>query len=142
MATVAVVSLPSATSVSEVSVEARRLQTPTFLPDLAILQPSVQVPFTAIGKLFDHLQANPALAARLNQIYPARGLFKNAATKNPISDQKLTIDLSPTRISRIPVDLQASLMPHGFTEALDFFNAVTRTYLDSLPGTLSKASFR
>lgn len=137
MATTAVVPLPSPTVVSKVLVKPQPLQVPTILPDIAVLQANVQVPFAAIGKLFDYLQANPAVAVRFNQVYPTRGLFKNAATVNPISDQKLTIDLSPNRISHIPAYLQAALMPHGLTEVLDFFNTVTGTYLDSILGALS-----
>jgi len=140
MATVATVSPgvlldPNAKTIPSLPQE--QLPIPSSLPDIAILQPDVRAPFAAIAKLFDHLRTNPDLAASLNRVYPTRGLYKTAATSNPLSDQKLTIDLSPNRISHIPADLQSSLMSHGFGEVINFFSTVITKHLDSILDALS-----
>jgi hypothetical protein len=103
---------------------------------IAFLDPGVKAPFKAIQQLFDHLQSNPENAAALNATYPRRGIHKTAATSNPTSDQKFTIDLSPNRSESIPSELSASLSKHGLQEILTFFNTVDQTWstriLDSL----------
>jgi hypothetical protein len=103
---------------------------------IAFLDPGVKAPFKAIQQLFDHLQSNPEDAAALNATYPRRGIHKTAATSNPISDQKFTIDLSPNRSESIPSELSTSLSKHGLQEILTFFNNVDQTWstriLDSL----------
>jgi hypothetical protein len=107
---------------------------------IAFLNPGVKAPFKAIQQLFDHLQSNPEDAAALNATYPRRGIHKTAATSNPTSDQKFTIDLSPNRSESIPSELFASLSKHGLQEILTFFNNIDQTWstriMDSL-GVLS-----
>lgn len=90
--------------------------------DVSPLQPSTPAPFQAIHRLFDHLHANPADATALNSVYSLRGIIKTAATTNPDSDQKLTIDLSPKRASLIPANLYSSLAQHGLDEIVSFFS--------------------
>jgi hypothetical protein len=96
-------------------------------PALTFINPITAAPFPAIQHLFDYLAQNPTTAACLNDVYSHRGIFEAAATKNPVCDQKLTIDLSPSRVERIPAALQAELTAHGFAEILTFFNAVATT---------------
>lgn len=83
----------------------------TSTPDIAFLDTPLRAPFDAIGQLFDHLRANPAAAEALNATYPTRGVFKAAAVRNGSSDQKLTVDLSPSRLSGVPDALRAALAP-------------------------------
>jgi hypothetical protein len=108
----------------------------SFEVPIAFLDPGVKAPFKAIQQLFDHLQSSPEDAAALNATYPRRGIHKTAATSNPTSDQKFTIDLSPNRSESIPSELSASLSNHGLQEVLTFFNTVDQTWstriLDSL----------
>jgi hypothetical protein len=103
---------------------------------IAFLDPGVKAPFKAIQQLFDHLQSSPEDVAALNATYPRRGIHKTAATSNPSSDQKFTIDLSPNRSESIPSELSASLSNHGLQDILTFFNNVDQTWstriLDSL----------
>jgi hypothetical protein len=46
---------------------------------------------------------------------------------NTTSDQKFTIDLSPTRNGRIPDALREKLAADEFNEVLDFFEEVNST---------------
>jgi hypothetical protein len=103
---------------------------------IAFLDPGVKAPFKAIQQLFDHLQSNPEDAAALNATYPRRGIHKTAATSNPISDQKFTIDLSPNRSESIPSELSTSLSKHGLQEILTFFNNVDQTWSTRIPDSL------
>lgn len=96
-----------------------------------------QAPFSAIRALFDHLHTNPEDAAKLNATYPHRGVIKTAALHKTESDQKLTIDLSPMRNSRLPESLRASLNPHGPGEVLDFFNGISTQYVLTILSSLS-----
>ncbi|KAF9634768.1 Oxoglutarate/iron-dependent oxygenase [Lasiodiplodia theobromae] len=105
-----------------------------------LTSPSIQAPFDAIRQIFDHLRATPDAAAALNATYPKRGILKMAATHNPTSDQKFTIDLSPTRISLIPNDVRASLSPHGLDAILTFFSAASAAYIGPILATLSAAA--
>jgi hypothetical protein len=103
---------------------------------IAFLDPGIKAPFKAIQKLFDHLQSSPEDAAALNATYPRRGIHKTAATSNPTSDQKFTIDLSPNRSESIPSELSTSLSKHGLQDILTSFDTVDKTWstriLDSL----------
>lgn len=94
-------------------------------PEIAYLSTSLNSPFSTIRQLFDHLRSNPHLAASLNATYPLRGVFKTAATSNPLSDQKLTLDLSHSRIARIPPTLTEELDGVGLGEILKFFERMT-----------------
>lgn len=80
-------------------------------------------PFPSIQRLFDTLLANPSLASALNATYPTRGIFKSAALANPTCDQKLTIDLSRVRVSRIGAELREQL-GQDLVETLAFFEQV------------------
>ncbi|KAK6512338.1 hypothetical protein TWF481_001226 [Arthrobotrys musiformis] len=115
-------------------------QSPQSLPEGAavLITPSVQPPFTAIRTLFDHLRSNPAAAASLNATYPKRGIFKSAALTNKLSDQKFTIDLSPTRTSLIPATLRSSLAPHGLEEVTSFFKSVVDNHVSDILSSLSQ----
>ncbi|KAE8143838.1 hypothetical protein BDV38DRAFT_276907 [Aspergillus pseudotamarii] len=88
----------------------------------------VSAPFSAI-RIHD--------AAKLNAIYPRRGIFKTAATIKTSSDQKLTIDLSPKCVAPIPASLQQSLAGHGLEDILDFFNTLGTEYVPSILSSLS-----
>ncbi|KAF7506970.1 hypothetical protein GJ744_011101 [Endocarpon pusillum] len=94
-------------------------------------------PFIAIKALFDYLVQNPAGAEALNDTYALRGIFKTAATKDPALDQKLTIDLLPTRIARIPSGLQAELEPHGLAATLSFFDTIVAYHAPLITASLS-----
>ncbi|XTI86725.1 hypothetical protein V2W45_357620 [Cenococcum geophilum] len=107
--------------------------------DTAFLSSNIKAPSGSIRSLFDHLRAHPDLAEKLNATYPARGVFETAATTNPAADQRRTLDLSPSRIERIPVALQARLAPFGLAPILAFFEAVTATHLEPLLHALSIA---
>ncbi|KAI1473957.1 Clavaminate synthase-like protein [Daldinia eschscholtzii] len=102
------------------------------MKDLELLSGSVEAPFNSIRQLFDHLRASPKVADALNASYPTRGVFKNAALKNGISDQKLTIDISPYRLACISAELQASLSPHGFGDVIKFFSELSANHVDSM----------
>lgn len=106
-------------------------------PALTFLEPTTPAPFVAIRRLFDHLRSNADDAAALNSIYPVRGIFKTASTHNPTSDQKLTIDLSPTRASLIPAALQTSLNSYGLDDVLSFFSGIAATYIPKILSGLS-----
>lgn len=97
--------------------------------DIASLQTDLRAPFPAISRLFDHLRTRPDVAAALNATYATRGVFKSAASSNGLCDQKLTIDLSPSRLGRVPSSLQTALAPHGFNDVVAFFRALTDGHL-------------
>lgn len=63
--------------------------------------------------------------------------MKTAALKKTESDQKFTIDLSPTRNSLIPEDLQDSLFPYGLGEVLEFFDNIGARYVPTILSLLS-----
>lgn len=109
------------------------------MDDLVLLDSTVTAPFNSIRQLFDHLRAHPEIADALNATYPSRGVFKTAAFKNGQSDQKLTIDISPNRLARVPADLHSSLASHGFTEVTKFFSELTAKHLDHLLSMLGSA---
>ncbi|KAF4960111.1 hypothetical protein FGADI_1129 [Fusarium gaditjirri] len=92
-------------------------------------EPHVKAPFDAIRNLFDHLRSNAENSSSLTAAHPKRGIFKTAAMNNATSDQKFTIDLSPTRNSRIPEALREKVAGDGFHEVLDFFEEVNSTYV-------------
>ncbi|KAK6527034.1 hypothetical protein TWF281_010229 [Arthrobotrys megalospora] len=118
---------------------ARPLTTSELLDGAVVLiEPTVQPPFGAIRQLFDHLRANPNDASALNNAYPKRGIFKSAALKNGLSDQKFTIDLSPTRDSLIPEAIRASLASHGLDDVLSFFNDTVDAHVSTILSSLSK----
>lgn len=99
---------------------------------LTFIKPVIPAPFSAIQNLFDYLGKNPQTAAALNETYPLRGIFKAAATTNPTCDQKLTIDLSPTRVARIP-----SCNPYGassvlIAELLALFDAISQRHIEQI----------
>jgi hypothetical protein len=111
-------------------------------PAAILLEPDVSAPFATIRSLFDHLRSNPKDANALNVIYPKRGIFKTAASQNTVSDQKFTIDLSPSRSDLLPPALRKSLSVHGLEEVLHFFTKVETNYVDrimSLVNTLAGA---
>lgn len=97
----------------------------------------LNVPFQAIQSLFDHLHAHPDNAAQLNAIYPRRGILKTAATHNKTSDQKFTLDLSPSRNTLIPPSLRNTLAAHGFEDILAFFTTLQTTYVPTILSSLS-----
>ena len=102
--------------------------------DIAFLSSNIKAPSDSIRSLFDRLRAHPGLAEKLNAMYPARGVFKTATTTNPAADQKLALDLSPSRIAP-----QARLAPFGLAPILAFLKAVTATHLEPLLDALSTA---
>lgn len=97
----------------------------------------MQAPFAVIQKLFDHLHAAPDEAAELNAVYQRGGIVKKAAMSNALSDQKFTIDLSPSRNARIPGFLLTSLAAHGFDEVQDFFHTLRTAYVPLVLSSLS-----
>lgn len=111
-------------------------------PALTFINPIAAAPFSAIQNLFDYLAQNPASAAALNDVYTLRGIFKAAATQNPTCDQKLTIDLSPSRIARIPPGLQAELTAHGLGDILTFFNTISDHHIPQILTSLSAITGR
>lgn len=108
-------------------------------PEIAILPTSLRAPFSTIRQLFDHLRAHPHLAKSLNATYPLRGVFKTAATSNPLSDQKLTLDLSRSRIARIPSALSDELNENGLDEIVQFFENVVSEHFEPVMKALSAA---
>lgn len=119
----------------------RTLTTPTWAdllsPALTFINPIAPAPFPAIQSLFDYLAQTPNTATALNNVYSHRGIFKDAATKNSTCDQKLTIDLSPSRIERIPAALQAELTAHGLGDIITFFNTVSAHHIPQILSSLS-----
>jgi len=111
-------------------------------PVTTFIKPIVSAPFPAIQNLFSYLTQNPAAAAALNDTYPLRGIFKTAATVNSTCDQKLTIDLSPTRAARIPPALRAQLNPHGLDDILTFFTTVMAYHVPPIIASLSTVAGR
>jgi isopenicillin N synthase-like dioxygenase len=109
---------------------------------ITFIDPITAAPFPAIQNLFDYLAQNPATVAALNDTYSPRGIFKAAATVNPICDQKLTIDLSPTRTACILPGLQAELNPNGLADILAFFTAVTAHHVPQIIASLSAVAGR
>lgn len=107
---------------------------------LLLTDPSIQAPFDAIRRLFHHLRASPDAAAALNATYPKRGISKTAAAHNATSDQKFTVDLSPSRTSLVSDSLRASLAPHGLDAILSFFHAASTAYIAPILATLSAAA--
>lgn len=108
-------------------------------PEIAFLPTSLKAPFSTICQLFDHLRAPPDLAATLNATYPLRGVFKTAATSNPQSDQKLTLDLSPSRVTRIPSTLSNELNAVGLADVMEFFEDVVSEHFEPVMAALSAA---
>lgn len=108
-------------------------------PEIAFLPTSLRAPFSTIRQLFDHLRAHPHLAARLNATYPLRGVFKTAATSNPASDQKLTLDISASRIARITSTLNDELNEVGLGEIVNFFEGVVSEHFEPVMAALSAA---
>lgn len=111
-------------------------------PALSFLNPIIPTPFSAIQNLFNHLSQNPTTATSLNDVYSHRGIFKTAATENPTCDQKLTIDLSPSRVTRIPPSLQAELAAHGLDDILTFFNTIANHHIPQIITSLSAIAGR
>lgn len=114
------------------------LPTPS-TPEIPFLPTSLRAPFSTIRQLFDHLRAHPHLAASLNATYPLRGVFKTAATTNPVSDQKLTLDLSASRIARIPSTWSNELNEVGLREIVKFFEGVVSEHFEPVMAALSAA---
>lgn len=108
-------------------------------PEIPYLPTSLRAPFSTIRQLFDHLRARPHLAASLNATYPLRGVFKTAATSNPQSDQKLTLDLSASRIARIPSTLSNELNAVGLAEIVKFFEDAVNEHFEPVMAALSAA---
>lgn len=111
-------------------------------PAITFINPIATAPFPAIKDIFDYLARNPAIAAALNDVYALRGIFKTAATTDSTCDQKLTIDLSPTRIARIPPVLQAELNLHGLADILSFFTTITAHHVPSIIASLGVVAGR
>ncbi|KAM5345261.1 hypothetical protein ACJ41O_011123 [Fusarium nematophilum] len=79
------------------SLNASNLSSPYSIPEpTPLVGPSVRPPQLQLYTRL--LQARTSLHAT----YPKRGIFKTAASYNASSDQKFTVDLSPTRNGRIP----------------------------------------
>ena len=108
--------------------------------DIAYLDTPLRAPFDAIRRLFDYLRADPAAAAALNATYPSRGVFKTAAVRDPAADQKLTVDLSPQRLSRVGPELRHQLAPHGFADVIGFFEDLTTRHVDALLAALGASA--
>ncbi|KAI4860883.1 Clavaminate synthase-like protein [Hypoxylon rubiginosum] len=102
------------------------------MADLAFLGNNIKAPFSSIRQLFDHLRAKPDVADALNATYTYHGLFKTAASKNGLSDQKFIIEISPTRLGLRLAELDLFLYSHGFTEVLEFFTELTSKNLHHL----------
>ncbi|KAM5369712.1 hypothetical protein ACJZ2D_008859 [Fusarium nematophilum] len=94
------------------SLNASNLSSPYSIPEPTPL-PEVKAPFDAIHRLFGYLRSHPDNAASLHATYPKRGIFKTAASYNASSDQKFTVDLSPTRNGRIPEIRQRRWLQRG-----------------------------
>jgi hypothetical protein len=109
---------------------------------IVFINPIAPAPFPAIRSLFAYLGEIPATAAALNDTYPLRGVFKTAATTDATCDQKLTIDLSPTRVARIPPALQAELGPHGLADVMTFFTTVTAHHVPQIMAAISAVAGR
>lgn len=97
----------------------------------------VKAPFASIRALFDYLYTHPNDAAALNATYPHRGILKTSAMHKTSSDQKFTIDLSPSRNALIPAPLQRSLADHGLNEVFEFFQGVSKNYVPNVLESLS-----
>lgn len=140
-----VLAIPSATAVSFPPTASRFRPEPilhsvhSLVPDSTFVtfESDIHAPFAAIRRLFDHLHADANDAGTLNAVYPKRGIFKTAAMYNGCSDQKFTIDLSPSRTALIPAALHKSLSIHGLDEVVAFFNTVNNTYSPAILSQLS-----
>ncbi|KUL91025.1 hypothetical protein ZTR_01005 [Talaromyces verruculosus] len=97
----------------------------TSSPTTVSINLNISAPFNAIQRLFDYLREHPETASALNATYPKRGNVKTTAAHNAISDQKFTIDLSPSRAALIPAHLREDLSAQGLNEVLDFFETVS-----------------
>lgn len=80
--------------------------------------------------------STPPLPGRLNDLYPARGIFKDAGLQGtPGVDRKVPFDLSEGRLSALlgsgDQDLLAELGP-DFQEVVQFFHAARSTLIPSL----------
>lgn len=111
-------------------------------PAITFINLVAAAPFSAIRSLFNYLAQNLAAAAALNNTYPLRGVFKTAAFTDPTCDQKLTIDLSPTRAGYITPALQAELTPRGLANILSFFATVTAYHVPRIMDSLSPIANR
>ena len=86
----------------------------------------ISAPFNSIKALFDRLAAEPHLAARINETYPKRGVYKAAGLHKPDVDQKITVNLSAIRLerlNRLSPELAHELGAE-LKEAVDFFKRV------------------
>lgn len=82
--------------------------------------------FSAIQRLFDNLYQSPALAARLNGVYPKRGIFKVAGKLTDIEtvDEKATIDLSAQRLNNMKDAVLRQALGQEFEQTIKFFKVV------------------
>ncbi|CAF9940667.1 MAG: hypothetical protein HETSPECPRED_002480 [Heterodermia speciosa] len=109
----------------------------TLRTQLATLPTPIKAPFGQMRRLLDTLLSNPTLAASLNNTYPKRGIFKTAALTNTNSDQKLTLDISPSRLELLPASLRTELGP-DFDAVVSFFQSVERVHVPQILAALSQ----
>ena len=109
----------------------------TLRTQLAILPTPLKAPFGQMRRLLDTLLSNPTLAASLNNTYPKRGIFKTAALKNPNSDQKLTLDISPSRLELLPASLRTEL-GSDFDAVVSFFQSAEKVHVPPILAALSQ----
>jgi len=80
-----------------------------------------QAPISSIQSLYNQIYNEPTLAQRLNDVYPSRGIFKEAAFRMPDVDQKVPFDLSPQRLCALLKNDEELIEDLG----VDFWNILT-----------------
>lgn len=87
----------------------------------------LEAPISSIKNTFRKIYGDPNLSSRLNDVYPARGIFKDGSQKSLRNvDQKVSFDLSPVRLRAI-VENDTELVEdlgEDFHQILAFYNNV------------------
>ncbi|XP_037039598.1 1-aminocyclopropane-1-carboxylate oxidase-like [Bradysia coprophila] len=87
----------------------------------------LEAPMQSIKNTFRKIYGDPQLSQRLNDVYPARGIFKDVSQKSLQNvDQKVPFDLSPARLRAI-VENDTELvhdLGDDFRDILTFYSNV------------------
>jgi hypothetical protein len=110
-------------------------------PNIMLLTTDILAPFNSIERLFNELSTNSSLADQLNGTHashdPHDHIYKIITLEK---EQMRTIDLTPSALKRMPKNVQAQLVPHGFRDIIKFFNRVLNLYYPQILLSLSAST--
>lgn len=95
----------------------------------------LEAPKLSIKNLFRKIYGDPQLSQRLNDVYPARGIFKEGSKFSLADvDRKVSFDLSPSRLRSIVENDKELVSDLGgdFHKILSFYNIVQEKVIPRL----------